>query len=148
MQVWLASVCTPFRHGRLVDTKLFRQPQVGLSNLGQYRFYTIDFLLHMLTNCLCMQIYVFHRKSASLAVICHRDKWNIFTSILSGSRDFTLQRLIHALHSCQGTPCLMKTIFLSLSSGKRIDCIILVRNSRKSFVAEKSHTRKKVNPTQ
>ena len=32
----------------------------------------------------------------------------------------------------------MKTIFLSLSSGKRIDCIILVRNSRKSFVAEKS----------
>ena len=35
-----------------------------------------------------------------------------------------------------------------LGSGKRIDCIILVRNSRKSFVAEKSHTRKKVNPTQ
>ncbi|MFK2373708.1 hypothetical protein ACIXNP_20735, partial [Bacteroides fragilis] len=32
----------------------------------------------------------------------------------------------------------MKTIFLSLSSGKSIDYIILVRNSRKSFVAEKN----------
>ena len=71
---------------------------------------------------------VFHGKSACRAVICHGDKWNIFTDILSKSRDFTLQRLIHALHSCQGTPCLMKTIFLSLSSGKRIDCIILVRD--------------------
>ena len=82
-----------------------------------------------------------------LAHIYH-ESWLTKHYILSEILNFTLQKLIHALHSCQGTPCLMKTIFLSLSLGKRIDCIILVRNSRKSFVAEKSHTQKKVNPIQ